>query len=95
VDPGAVRGLSTSVESGVGAALDNAKSRVTQLKAIEHSNFTASTWSFALTYVGAVEFVEEQLKTAREHITEMSSRLTTVAANWEQADHTSDMTGGR
>lgn len=93
-DPDAIRALGQNIERTAGAGVDGCLEQVPVLKAIEHSNFTSTTWQLALTYVAAVEFLEEQLKGAKEHLAEMRERLNTVAASWEEADRKSNMMPG-
>gem|GEM_PF-5909687 len=42
--------------------------------------------------MAAVEFLEEQLKGVRDHLSDLRSRLDKVACSWETADRMSDMT---
>jgi hypothetical protein len=90
-DPDAIRALGENIVRTAGASVRACLDQLPLLKAIEHSNFTSTTLQLALTYVAAVEFLEEQVKGAEEHLTEMRGRLNEVAANWEKADQASDM----
>ncbi|MBY8874451.1 hypothetical protein K7640_21725 [Micromonospora sp. PLK6-60] len=88
-DPKAIRRLGETIESQVGPSLDGAAERLTATRGIEHSNFTAVVPVLAVAYVGAVEFVEEQLRSKREHLGEIRSRLGRTADNWAAADEAS------
>jgi hypothetical protein len=89
VDAAAIQALGDRITQVVGSDLTDALGKVTTLKRIEDSNFTATTRTLAVTYVVAVEFVEEQLKTAREHAVQIGDRLHQVARNWLDADEKS------
>ncbi|MEU2610413.1 hypothetical protein ABZ570_02295 [Micromonospora sp. NPDC007271] len=89
VDVAAIRDLAEAVERQTAPGLEAASARLTETRGIEHSNFTVVVPSLAVAYVAAVEFLEEELRTKREHLTEMRSRLNRTADNWEAADKAS------
>ncbi|MEU0549143.1 hypothetical protein [Micromonospora sp. NPDC005979] len=86
VDPPAIRALGETIEREVGPPLDACAELLESARAIEHSNFTSVVPQLAVAYVGAVEFVEEQLRAKREHLAEVRSRLGRTADNWEAAE---------
>ncbi|MEU7929392.1 hypothetical protein [Micromonospora sp. NPDC049801] len=86
VDPPAIRALGDTIERQVGPPLDACAELLESARAIEHSNFTSVVPQLAVAYVGAIEFVEEQLRTKREHLAEVRSRLGRTADNWEAAE---------
>ncbi|MDO3702361.1 hypothetical protein Q3W71_11800 [Micromonospora sp. C28SCA-DRY-2] len=86
VDPPAIRALGETIEREVGPALDACTDLLASARAITHSNFTSVVPHLAVAYVGAVEFVEEELRSKREHLTEIRSRLSSTADNWEATE---------
>ena len=89
VDVGAIRALGTALEQQTAPGLEAASERLKATRAIEHSNFTTVVPQLAVAYVGAVEFLEEELRTKRAHLTEIQSRLNTTADNWEATEDAS------
>ncbi|MEU3453148.1 hypothetical protein ABZ671_06045 [Micromonospora sp. NPDC006766] len=89
VDVVAIRALGEAIEKQVGSGLEEASRLLEETRAIEHSNFTTVVPQLALAYVGAVEFLEEELRTKRAHLTEIRSRLNSNADNWEATEQAS------
>ncbi|MFX0591776.1 hypothetical protein [Melissospora conviva] len=86
VDPPAIRALGTSIQGELTPVLASCVELLASARQITHSNFTSVTPHLAVAYLGAVEFAEEQLRSKREHLDEMRSRLARNAENWEAAD---------
>lgn len=89
VDTKAIHALGEIIEREVGAELDIAAAKLGETRGIEHANFTTVVPSLAVAYVGAVEFMEEQIKSKREHLGEIRTRLKQTADNWDAADQKS------
>ncbi|MEU8260126.1 hypothetical protein AB0C02_05835 [Micromonospora sp. NPDC048999] len=92
VDVVAIRALGEAIEEQAGPGLEGASKLLEGTREIEHSNFTTVVPSLAVAYVGAVEFLEEELRTKRAHLTEIRSRLNRTAENWEAAEQASTIT---
>ncbi|MFD2767345.1 hypothetical protein [Micromonospora eburnea] len=89
VDVRAIRSMAEAVVRQTAPGLEAASARLQETRAIEHSNFTSVVPQLAVAYVGAVEFMEEELRTKLTHLTEIQSRLNRTADNWEAADQSS------
>ncbi len=86
VDTDAIRLLGDNIERVAGSGLERALGMLAETRGIEHSNFTSVVPALAVAYVAAVEYTEEDLKSKREHATEMQKRLATTAGNWDAAE---------
>ena len=89
VDTVAVRRLGADLAHDIQPLLTKASHQLDDTRGILHTNFTSVTVALAVAYAGAVEYVDPELKSKHDHLTELAGTLDRVATNWEETERRS------
>jgi len=86
ISPEELRELSKKLDAAASPHLDKAWGLLQGARRITHSNFTAVVYTLALAYAEGVEWVEEDLKSKRTHLTKICAQLDQTARLWAETE---------
>ncbi|WP_433173934.1 hypothetical protein [Actinoallomurus sp. CA-150999] len=78
--------LGRDLEFNAGPYFEHASSDIPVVRSTEQGLFTSTCYEFAVAYMEAVEFMEEELKTKRSHLAQIHQRLCLSGAAWAAAE---------
>lgn len=96
VDVKAIRALKDGLIKTVGPDIDHIQQLPEKFGEIEISNWTQVTPALAAAYWVAVEFINKEIPSKKEHLEQIIGvRLEQCAANWEKCESDNTMPGGK